>query len=161
MSVDVVVPDDHPLHDLRPVRTPVWWGWRGEVGKRCGVDAHSGRAVVLRIEKRFSRFEQVLARLFRAPKEVRRPLDAMNSLIWELSDGTRDFQSIVQHLNEAYHEEATPVIERSTAAVRGFVALGVMKLIPTEGVVPWSTDPGIVPEGQNIEPREPDIDQWS
>ena len=85
----------------------------------------------------------------------------MNSLLWELSDGTRDFQTIVHHLNQAYEEEATPVIERSTAAVRGFVALGVMKLMPSDGEVPWSTEPGLVPSGQSIEPKGPDMDQWS
>ncbi len=161
MSVDVVVPEEHPLHGLHPVRAPVWWGWRGAVGKRCAADVHTGRPVVLRIEKRFSRFERILARVFRAPKEVLRPLDAMNSLLWELSDGTRDFQTIVHHLNQAYEEEASPVIERSTAAVRGFVALGVMKLMPSDGEVPWSTEPGLVPSGQSIEPKGPDMDQWS
>tara|TARA_Y100000766_G_scaffold274286_1_gene276132 strand:+ start:504 stop:857 length:354 start_codon:yes stop_codon:yes gene_type:complete len=117
--------------------------------------------VVLRIEKRFSRFERLLAKVFRAPKEVLRPLDPMNSLIWELADGNHDFQSIVQHLNDAFHEEATPVVERSTAAVRGFVALGVMKLLPASSTPSWSTDPGRVPEGQTIDQRPPDMDQWS
>lgn len=143
------------------MRTPVWWGWRGEVGKRCTSPVHTGRLVVLRIEKQFSRFERLLANLFRAPGEVRRPLDAMNSLIWELSDGTHDFQSIVNHLNDAYQEEATPVVERSTAAVRGFVALGVMKLVPDGAEIGWSTEPGRVPEGQALEAKDPDIDQWS
>ena len=161
MSVDVVVPEDHPLQGYYPVRTPVWWGWRGGVGKRCDVEVHTGRPVVLRIEKRFNRFERMLAKLFRAPNEVKRPLDAMNSLIWELSDGSRDFQTIVHHLNMTFEEEATPVVERSTAAIRGFVALGVMKLMPKGVDVPWSTEPGQVPSGQRIEPRGPDMDQWS
>ena len=130
MTVDVVVPEDHPLNGLHPVRAPVWWGWKGGVGKRCDVEVHTGRQVVLRIEKRFNRFERLLAKMLRAPNEVRRPLDSMNSLIWELSDGTRDFQTIVHHLNATFEEEATPVVERSTAAIRGFVALGVMKLLP-------------------------------
>ena len=85
----------------------------------------------------------------------------MNSLIWELSDGTRDFQTIVHHLNAAFEEEATPVVERSTAAIRGFVALGVMKLLPSAGDVPWSTEPGVVPPEQNLERRDADMDQWS
>ncbi|MBV19232.1 MAG: hypothetical protein CMA56_05150 [Euryarchaeota archaeon] len=161
MTADVVVPDEHPLHGLHPVRTPVWWGWRGDVVKRCDIEVHTGRPVVLRIEKRFSGFERLLAKLFKAPNEVKRPLDPMNSLIWELSDGTRDFQTIVHYLNITFEEEATPVIERSTAAVRGFVALGVMKLIPSEARVPWSTEPGAVPPEQNIEARDPDMDQWT
>ena len=161
MTVDVVVPEEHPLNGLHPVRTPVWWGWKGDVGKRCDVEAHTGRHVVLRIEKRFNRFERLLAKILRAPNEVRRPLDSMNSLIWELSDGTRDFQTIVHHLNAAFEEEATPVVERSTAAIRGFVALGVMKLLPSAGDVPWSTEPGAVPPEQNLERREADMDQWS
>jgi len=161
MSTEVHVDTEHPLHGYLPVRAPVWWGWRGEVAKRCTDEAHSGRIVVLRIEKQFNRFERVLAKVFRAPNEVLRPLDSMNSLIWELADGHHDFQSIVQHLNDAFHEEATPVVERSTAAVRGFVALGVMKLLPSTATPSWSTDPGLVPEGQTIVQRPPDMDQWS
>ena len=161
MSAEVHVDTDHPLHGYLPVRAPVWWGWRGEVAKRCSDEAHSGRPVVLRIEKQFSRFERVLAKVFRAPKEVLRPLDTMNSLIWELADGEHDFQTIVQHLNDAFQEEATPVVERSTAAIRGFVALGVMKLLPASSVPGWSTEPGRVPEGQTIDERPPDMDQWS
>lgn len=161
MTVEIEVPEDHPLSSYRPVRTPVWWGWRGEVGKRCSSPSHTGRPVVLRIEKQFSRFERALARLFRAPKEVRRPLDQMNSLIWELADGQHDFADIVQHLNDAFEEEATPVVERSTAAVRGFVALGVMKLVPEGGAVTWTTEPGQVPQEQSLEPKDPDMDQWS
>ena len=161
MTVDVVVPEEHPLSGLHPVRAPVWWGWKGDVGKRCEVEVHTGRHVVLRIEKRFNRIERFLAKILRAPNEVRRPLDAMNSLIWELSDGTRDFQTIVHHLNASFEEEATPVIERSTAAIRGFVALGVMKLLPSAGEVPWSTEPGAVPPEQNLEQRDPDMDQWA
>ena len=161
MTVAVDVPEEHPLRAYRPVRMPVWWGWRGEVGKRCTSPVHTGRLVVLRIEKQFTRFERLLAKLFRAPGEVRRPLDAMNSLIWELSDGTHDFQTIVNHLNDAYQEEATPVIERSTAAIRGFVALGVMKLVPDGADIGWSTEPGRVPEDQDLEARDPDVDQWS
>ncbi|RJU99049.1 MAG: hypothetical protein DWC11_07155 [Candidatus Poseidoniales archaeon] len=161
VSTEVHVDVDHPLHGYLPVRAPVWWGWRGEVAKRCTDEAHSGRPVVLRIEKQFSRFERVLAKLFRAPNEVLRPLDPMNSLIWELADGQHDFQSIVQHLNDAFHEEATPVVERSTAAVRGFVALGVMKLLPDGAKPAWSIEPGRVPEGQTLEARSPDMDHWS
>lgn len=161
VSTEVHVDVDHPLHGYLPVRAPVWWGWRGEVAKRCTDEAHSGRPVVLRIEKQFTRFERVLAKLFRAPNEVLRPLDPMNSLIWELADGQHDFQSIVQHLNDAFHEEATPVVERSTAAVRGFVALGVMKLLPDGAKPAWSIEPGRVPEGQTLEARSPDMDHWS
>ena len=69
--------------------------------------------------------------------------------------------TIVHHLNAAFEEEATPVVERSTAAIRGFVALGVMKLLPSAGDVPWSTEPGAVPPEQNLERREADMDQWS
>ena len=43
MTVDVVVPEEHPLNGLHPVRTPVWWGWKGDVGKRCDVEVHTGR----------------------------------------------------------------------------------------------------------------------
>ena len=108
MSAEVHVDSDHPLHGYLPVRAPVWWGWRGDVAKRCTDESHSGRPVVLRIEKQFSRFERVLAKLFRAPNEVLRPLDPMNSLIWELADGKHDFQSIVQHLNCLLYTSPSP-----------------------------------------------------
>ena len=160
MTVDVVVPEEHPLNGLHPVRTPVWWGWKGTLENDVMSKCTQGH-VVLRIEKRFNRFERLLAKILRAPNEVRRPLDSMNSLIWELSDGTRDFQTIVHHLNDTFEEEATPVVERSTAAIRGFVALGVMKLLPSAGEVPWSTEPGAVPPEQNLEERDADMNHWA
>jgi hypothetical protein len=157
-GLEIAVPDDHPLLDTAPTRLPVWWGWRGPVCRTGGGPSHSGRCVVLRIEKRFTRLERFLARLLRAPNVVMRPLDDMNSLVWELSDGAHRFQDIVAAMDATFHEDAAPVIERVTLAIHGFRDLGLMTVNPRPGAPLWSTEPGLVPTGQNIMPRSPDLD---
>ena len=156
MQIDV--PQDHPLRGMVPIRLPVWWGWRGPVGRTHDDAAHSGRCVVLRIEKKFSRLERLLARWLRAPKEVLRPLDDMNSLVWELCDGQHGFQSIVEAMDATFHEEAAPVVERVTLAIDMFQSLGLLLVRQVGAPVVWTTDPGVVPEGQNLPPRHPDLD---
>ena len=73
--------ENHVLFGKYPCRLPVWWGHYGEIGVHPNLPKISGKKVVLRIEKRFNKFERILAKLFKAPKEVRRPLDEKNSLL--------------------------------------------------------------------------------
>ncbi|MAF93157.1 hypothetical protein CMO85_00660, partial [Candidatus Woesearchaeota archaeon] len=81
--------ESHPLVNQYPCRTPVWWARTGEVRKDPGWRGVTGRMIVLRIPKQFGRLEGKIASLLRAPREVRRPLDEMNSMLWELCDGSR------------------------------------------------------------------------
>ena len=79
-----------------PIRAPVWWGRRGEPRPHPELPGVSGRFILLCHAKSFRRFEGILAKLLRAPKDLRRPLDEMNSLLWELSNGHRTFEEIVE-----------------------------------------------------------------
>ena len=92
-------------------------GLFGEIGLDPGIRNIAGRKVILRIEKKFNRFEKMLAKLFRAPKEIRRPLDAKNSMLWQLCDGTRKFEEICKILDSLFHEDISPVIHRTAAGI--------------------------------------------
>ena len=61
---------DHVMYGKYPCRLPVWWGYFGDIGVKPELNNISGRKVILRIEKRFNRFERILAKMFRAPREI-------------------------------------------------------------------------------------------
>lgn len=82
----------------------------------------------------------------------------MNSLVWELCDGQHRFQSIVEAMDATFHEEAAPVVERVTLAIDMFQSLGLLLVRQVGAPVAWTTDPGVVPGGQNLHPRHPDLD---
>ncbi len=135
-----------------PVRLPVWWGRRGAAGPHPDLEGISGRFVVIRHPKKFRKFEGFLARIMRAPKELRRPLDDMNSLLWELCDGTRQFEEICDMLDSTFHERIAPVHERTSAAIVKFNQLGLLGLSrkPFDGE--WDIGPGVDPSGELGDP---------
>lgn len=134
-----------------PCRLPVWWGRYGDIGPHPDAVGLSGRKVVIRIEKKFKRFETLLAKILRAPKELRRPLDNMNSLLWELCDGTRTFQQICQHLDETYHEDIAPVVSRTTMGIALLISKNMLIILdePLQGK--WNIGPGVTPSGQFLD----------
>jgi len=150
----------HRLEFQYPCRVPVWWGRMGEVGKDPGVVGVSGRRVVLRIPKQFKRVEALFARWFRAPKELRRPLDSMNSMVWELCDGSRTFAEICTILDATFQEDIAPVLERTTAALRQFELHNLLLLLEEPLNQRWQVGPGKTPEHQTLDelPEELNID---
>jgi len=134
-----------------PCRLPVWWGRYGEIGPHPEGSGISGRKVVIRIEKKFKKIELVFAKLLRAPKELRRPLDKMNSLLWELCDGTRDFQEICDQLDSTYHEEIAPVVNRTTLGIASLIANNLMLALDEPFDGKWNIGPGITPAGQTLD----------
>ena len=54
--------------DFVPVRLPVEWEYRGEAGIHPEIEGVTGKSVVLVIEKKFTKFERLLAKILRAPK---------------------------------------------------------------------------------------------
>ena len=78
--------------DFIPVRLPVEWEYRGDAGLHPDIDGVTGKEVVLLIQKRFTRFEKILAKLMKAPKVVRRTMHPTQSMLWELMDGREIFQ---------------------------------------------------------------------
>ena len=143
--------ENHAMYGKYPCRLPVWWGLFGEVGLDPEIKHVSGKRVVLRIEKRFNRFEKILAKLFRAPKEIRRPLDTKNSMLWQLCDGTRKFEQICSILDSLYHEDISPVIHRTAAGINLLKEKNLLTILDETFTGKWSIGQGITPQNQTLE----------
>lgn len=133
-----------------PIRAPVWWGRRGDSRPHPDLPGVSGRFILLCHAKSFRRFEGILAKLLKAPKYLRRPLDEMNSLLWELSNGHRTFEEIVSLMDETFTEQIAPAAERTEAALRLLGERGFVLFSKTEFEDVWLTGPGIDPNGETI-----------
>ncbi|MEC7625928.1 MAG: hypothetical protein VX422_03180 [Candidatus Thermoplasmatota archaeon] len=138
----------HPLFEQYPCRTPVWWARTGNVEKDPGLPGVSGRQVVLRIPKQFGRIEGWFAKVLRAPREVRRPLDPMNSMLWELCDGSRTFGEVCSIMNDLYHENIAPVIQRTAAAIHLLQQNNLALVLDEPLNQRWNIGPGRVPAHQ-------------
>jgi len=112
----------------------------------------------LRIPKQFGRIERWFARILRAPKEVRRPLDSMNSTLWELCDGSRTFAEICKKLNEIYKENIAPVLHRTTAALHLLQSQNLLLMLEEPLEQRWYVGPGRTPEHQQLAPLNEDLD---
>ena len=97
--------------------------------------------VIIRPPKSLSKFESLIAHFTKAPNELRRPLDDMNSLLCELMDGSRTLEQITQLMDLTFHERITPVDERVEASVTNLMALGlaVVRNSPINGE--WDISP--------------------
>ncbi len=142
------------LEGAYPVRLPVWWGRRGAAGPHPEIEGVTGRFIVIRHPKKFGRFEGFIARIMRAPKELRRPLDDMNSLLWELCDGTRSYEEICKILDATFNERIAPVGERTEAALTRFNQLGLIGLSKEPYCGDWERGPGYDPSGELEPPDE-------
>ncbi len=143
--------ESHIMYGKYPCRLPVWWGLFGEVGLEPQINNVSGRKVILRIEKKFNRLEKFLAKIFRAPKEIRRPLDEKNSMLWQLCDGTRKFEDICKILDGIFHEDISPVIHRTAAGINLLKQKNLITILDDEFTGKWSIGQGITPLNQNLE----------
>ncbi|MBT3421052.1 MAG: PqqD family protein [Euryarchaeota archaeon] len=150
--------ENHEMKDKYPCRLPVWWGNIGDIGAHPDIKGVTGRKVILRIEKRFTRIERLMARVFRAPREVRRPLDWMNSLLWELCDGTNTFEEICNHLDSTFHEDIAPVVERTNRGIIHLKSQNLVTVLNQPFTGKWSIKRGIVPRNQNLEPLDPQFE---
>ena len=130
-----------------PVRLPVWWARWGSPGAHPEVPGVSGRLVIIRHLKRMKRLERALQRVMRAPLDLRRPLDRIGSLLWELCDGSRPFEALVELLDETLHEAVAPAPQRSEAALVQWRSLGLVHLLPAPFDGRWPTGPGVDPTG--------------
>ena len=146
--------EKHPLAQQYPCRVPVWWGRHGSVERDSEVTGVSGRLVTLRIAKNFKRYEKWLAKILRAPKELRRPLDRMNSVLWELCDGSRTFESICIEMDHLFKEEIAPVISRTAVALSLFQQHNILLILEEPLSGRWSVGPGITPDHQQLSPLD-------
>ena len=115
--------------DFVPVKLPVNWEYRGEPGLHPSIDGLTGREVVFLIQKKFTRFEKLLAKIMKAPKVVRRTMHHTQSMLWELMDGERNFKEICAIMTSIYHEEIAPVEERMKAYLEVFIRLNVATVL--------------------------------
>ena len=146
--------ENHIMYGKYPCRLPVWWGLFGDIGLDPEINNISGRKVILRIEKGFNRLENLLAKIFRAPKEIRRPLDEKNSMLWQLCDGTRKFEEICEILDALFHEDISPVIHRTAAGINLLKEKNLMTILDGEFTDKWPIGQGITPHNQNLKPLD-------
>jgi len=112
-----------------PTRLPVNWYTKEPIGKHPDIPGITGQSVVIVIEKKFNRFEKILVKIFRAPETLERPLDDMNSLFWELMDGSRTFEEICDIMDGIFHERIAPVSERLSLSLENFLKLNLVILV--------------------------------
>ena len=143
--------EQHPWAKMYPTRLPVWWCRTGDSKSHPDLDGVTGKTVILRFEKKFGRIEKIAAKMFRAPKELRRPLLDKNSVVWELCNGKRTFEEICQQMSQTYHEEVSPVVYRTQAGLQVFINLNVLRLVTDSESVNWNTKPGHIPPNQQLE----------
>ena len=148
---------ENMLSSQFPTRLPVWWARHGEVNSHPTIPGVSGRKIVIRYPKKFKRLEKLMQRVFKGPIEIRRPLDRMNSLLWELCNGRRNFAEICEYLDSTFHEDIAPVAERTATALRQMQTLGLVIILEKPDDCIWDVGPGITPEGHNLEPEYPEI----
>ena len=147
------------LKNIYPTRTPVWWARRGFVELNRNEPGVTGRLIVIRIWKEsknvkgfariFNLLENLMFKITKGPKDLRRNLDDMNSLLWELCDGSRTFEEICKVMDEVFQEHISPVEERTAIALRQFESLGFLLMLKEKFDGSWPTGPGI------IDPKKP------
>ena len=135
-----------------PTRAPVWWGLRGPPGPHPDATGTTGRQVVIRIPKSLSGFEALLSRILRAPNEVSRPMDDMNSVLWELMDGKNQFREICQFMEATFHERIAPTDERLRASVNQLVSDGLAIIRKDLFKGEWNISSGYDPSGMLLPP---------
>ena len=117
--------------DSIPVRLPCLWehGISYDTPDRILEDhGISDKQVVIFIEKDFNRLERLLARLTGAPRLLRRPLDRLNSALWDLIDGNRTLSQIIQIMEYCYDEEIIPARQRCSESISKLIELNLVEL---------------------------------
>lgn len=142
-----------------PTRLPVWWGRHGSIGPHPLEKGVTGQLVTLRIEKKFNRLEALFRKMLRGPRELRRPLDDLNSVIWELCDGTRTVEEIIQLMDATFHEKVAPAKYRTEAALSQMQQIRIIGMLTEPFQGKWEIRPGIIPPGHKLD--EYDISDYS
>jgi hypothetical protein len=161
--------EEHELASTYPTRLPVWWGREGVAGVSPDKAGTTGRKVVLRFEKKFGKLEKIVFKFLGGTKEMKRSLDNLNSMLWELSDGSRTFAEICTIMDSLFHEKVAPVQDRTALGLNQFQQLGVLAIMKAKFDQGWPTGPGVIPPSQTMtkgldgidsEPLEGEIVEW-
>ena len=118
--------------DRIPIRIPCMWehgisyGTPDRILEDHGI---SDKQVVIVIHKDFNRLEWILAKLTGAPRLLKRPLDRLNSGLWDLIDGNRTLSEIIQIMEDCYKEEIIPARQRCSESISKLIELNLVELM--------------------------------
>ena len=93
------------------------------------------------IDKKFNKFESMIAKLTKAPKHLTRNLDDMNSRLWLLMDGNNTLKEIIEIMDTEFKERIYPTAERVVLSIEKFLELGLVHIITNNDEVKWIIDP--------------------
>lgn len=92
------------------------------------------RTVVLIYRKNLSRFERWLQRHIGGPLDIKRPLDAPGSRIWELCDRQHTLLDICRIIDEEFKEEMDPVFDKVRRFLEQLLILNLVILKTPEEI---------------------------
>ncbi|MFW3145730.1 MAG: hypothetical protein ACMUIE_02835 [Thermoplasmatota archaeon] len=98
-----------------PIRSEVDWTYRESL-------------IVLEYPKNFNRMERALNKVLKGPENIKRPLDNVGTLLWELSDGDHSLLEIYIREQERFHERVEPVDKVVGGLLETMLKLGLMRL---------------------------------
>ena len=117
MKFDDLAPRMKRILTLYPVQNKVKWNIESE-------------RVVLVYPKDFSKFETWLQKRIGGPDMIRRPLDEVGSKIWLMCDGKHNVNDICTELDEIYHEDVEPVLDRVSRFLEMLLRSNLVRLSP-------------------------------
>jgi hypothetical protein len=100
---------------IYPVRSPVKWDYRDDI-------------IVLEYPKNLNRFEKKLKKILGGPDNIKRPLDGIGTLLWEMSDGKHSLLEIFVKEQESFRERVEPVDKVVGGLIESMIKLGLMRL---------------------------------
>ena len=109
----MLTPND--LSGYFPLGNEIAWGYDTRRGPTNG----KGRIAILFTPKNFGRIEKIIHRILGGSKFLRRPMDPLMTVVWELCDGTNSFEEICNQLDLIFKEDIAPVEERTCTALDG------------------------------------------
>jgi hypothetical protein len=84
--------------------------------------------VVLIYPKDLSNFEAWLQKRIGGPEMIKRPMDDVGSKIWIMCDGKHTVNDICTELDEIYHEDIEPVLDRVSKFLEVLVKSNLIRL---------------------------------
>lgn len=103
-----------------PIRAPV------------RTEDRNGRTVLV-YPKDFSLFERKLHSIIGGPDVIRRPLDDIGTMLWNMADGETDLMTIYLAEQEAFDERVEPVDRVVGGLLETMLKLGLMRLEYRDG----------------------------
>ena len=78
-------------------------------------------------------------------------------MLWQLCDGSRTFEQICTVLDSLFHEDISPVIDRTAAGINLLKSKNLMTVLNESFSGKWAIDSGIVPNNQTLKPLDDDL----